>query len=256
MNVFITGGSSGLGHALAKAYAREGATVGLIARRADVLAEVLKELPEAKGKAHWSRAVDITDSEALASAAEAFMAHAGIPEVVIANAGISTGVQIGLPGDLAVIKRIFDTNVLATAATFAPFIAAMKTLPSSRLVAIASVAGIRGLPGSAAYSASKSAVITLAESLRIELAKTTIRVVTIAPGFIRTPMTRKNPYPMPFLMPVDAFAARAVRTIASGTSYRVIPWQMGVLAKVMRLVPNALFDRAMVNARRKPRTHE
>jgi NAD(P)-dependent dehydrogenase (short-subunit alcohol dehydrogenase family) len=256
VNVFITGGSTGIGAALAKAYAGEGATVGVVARSGDQLTALLDSLPLAKAAAHWSAAVDILDHAALANAAASFMAHAGIPDVVIANAGISSGSLISVPGDLPVIEKIFKTNVIAMAATFAPFIEPMKTLKQSRLVAIASVAGIRGLPGSAAYCASKSAVITMAESLRIELLSSSIRVVTIAPGFIKTPMTRRNPYSMPFLMPVDQFAKRALGVIAAGHSYRVIPWQMGVVAKLLRVLPNAIFDRAFVNARRKPRAAE
>ena len=253
MNVFITGGSAGIGAALAKAYAAEGATVGVIARRGEQLKALLETLPPPKAAAHWSAIVDVLDHAELASAAASFMAHAGTPDVVIANAGISSGSLISVPGDLPVIEKIFRTNVMATAATFAPFIESMKTLGQSRLVAIASVAGIRGLPGSAAYCASKAAVITMAESLRIELLNTNIRVVTIVPGFIKTPMTRGNPYSMPFLMPVDQFAKRALSAIASGSSYRVIPWQMGIVAKLLRILPNAIFDRALVNARRKPR---
>ncbi len=253
MKVFITGGSSGIGAALALAYARQGAQVGLIARRGDLLEALVKALPAPHHGAHWQRALDVANTGALADAATAFMKEVGVPQVVIANAGISFGTDIGRAGDLATLARIFEINVIATAATFSPFIEAMKTREASRLVAIASVAGIRGLPGSGAYCASKSAVITLAESLRIELAKTSIRVVTIAPGFIRTPMTARNPYPMPFLMPVETFAAKAVRAIAKGQSYTVIPWQMGVVARLLRLLPNALYDRGVSGVGRKPR---
>jgi NAD(P)-dependent dehydrogenase (short-subunit alcohol dehydrogenase family) len=117
------------------------------------------------------------------------------------------------------------------------------------------VAGIRGLPGAEAYSASKAAVISYCESLRLELKQHGIRVVTICPGYIDTPMTQINPYPMPFLMPVQKFAVQAARTIASGSSYRVIPWQMGIVAKVLRMLPNWLYDLAFGKAPHKPRQH-
>jgi short-subunit dehydrogenase len=253
MNVFITGASSGIGAALAEVYARSGATVGLVARRPEALEAVRAALAPAHGAAHVAYPVDVADRSQLAAAAAAFMAHAGTPDVVIANAGISRGVSIEYPEDLKVIEDILTTNVLATAATFAPFIKAMRARPRGRLVAIASVAGIRGLPGSAAYSASKAAVIAMAESLRVELRSSNIRVVTIAPGFIKTPMTQGNPYAMPFLMPVERFAVLAKRAIERGDSYRVIPWQMGLVAKLLRLMPNAVYDMAFARAAHKPR---
>ena len=112
-----------------------------------------------------------------------------------------------------------------------------------KLVGIASVSGIRGLPGSEAYGASKSAVITYNESLRVGLKKTGIKVQTISPGFVRTPLTSANPYKMPFVLTPDEFAERAVKTIDSDASYRTIPWQMGLLAKAMRIAPNCLWDK-------------
>ena len=154
---------------------------------------------------------------------------------------------------MAALRRVFDTNVAGMAQTFQPFIAAMKARGSGRLVGIASVAGIRGLPGAGAYSASKAATIAYLEALRVELRGSGIKVVTIAPGYIATPMTAVNRYPMPFLMPADAAARRFARAIERGTSYTVIPWQMGVVAKLMRLLPNPVFDRLFARAGRKPR---
>jgi NAD(P)-dependent dehydrogenase (short-subunit alcohol dehydrogenase family) len=255
MNVFITGSSSGIGAALAQVYALDGATIGLIGRRSEELEKVRSALPPARQAPHFVAAVDVCDNEALNEAARAFVAHAGVPDIVIASAGISTGVSIEIPEDIETIARIVATNIIATAATFAPFITAMRTRQAPRLVAISSVAGVRGLPGSSAYSASKSAVTTMAEALRIELRDSRIRVVTIAPGFIATPMTQHNPYPMPFLMPVERFAMQAKKAIDAGVSYRVIPWQMGVLGMLMRLLPNMLWDRIMGKAQRKPRAN-
>jgi len=155
--------------------------------------------------------------------------------------------------DLDVMRATFETNNLGMAATFHPFIRAMSTRGSGTLVGISSVAGIRGLPGHGAYCASKAAVIAYCESLRGELRASGVKVVTIGPGYIDTPLTRGNPYSMPFLMPVDAFADQAFRAIVGGVSYRVIPWQMGVIAKLMRMLPNALFDKAVSGRGRKPR---
>ncbi len=255
MRVFITGASSGIGAALARAYAARGASCTLVSRRLDALEVVRRGLP--RPDEHRCHAVDVTDAMALIRLARETIAVDGVPDLVIANAGVSAGTDTGEIRDLGVFRRIFDTNVLATVATFAPFIDAMKRAApiagGRRLVVIASVAGVRGLPGSGAYSASKAAVAAYGESLRIELRGSGIRVVTIAPGFIATPMTEKNPYPMPFLMPVDAFAERALRAIAAGRSYTVIPWPMGWIARLLRLLPDAVYDRAMANRGRKPR---
>ena len=250
--VFITGASSGIGAALALHYAAEGATLGLLARRREVLDALVASLPN-PGR-HRVYAVDVCDAAALAQAAQDFIAQEGGADIVIASAGVSAGTLTEFPEDLAVFDAILATNVVATVATFAPFIASMKSQPGlCRLVGIGSVAGIRGLPGAGAYSASKAAVLAYCESLRLELKPHGIDVVTIAPGYIDTPMTQKNKYPMPFLMPPQRFAASAARAIAGGASYCVIPWQMGVVAKLLRALPNALYDKAFIRAPRKPR---
>ena len=253
LNVFITGASSGIGAALARHYAGTGATLALTARRVTVLEELKRELGGGASIEIYS--ADVTDAASLARAANAFMERHGAPDVVIACAGVSIGVDSALAEDVPVFKQVMDTNVYGTIATFQPFIAAMKKRGQGALVGIASVAGIRGLPGSAAYSASKSAVITYCESLRVELRGSGVSAVTIAPGYIRTPMTEGNPYPMPFLTDAPVFAARAAAAIAAGVSYTVIPWQMGVVAKLMRALPNWLYDRLAVKAGRKPRQH-
>ena len=250
MNVFITGASSGIGAALAVELARRGATLGLVARRQAQLDDLAHSLP---GK-HQTYAVDVTDKLALKAAGEAFERDTGGADIVIANAGISVGVKTEHYEDLAEFDRVMATNVSALAYTFHPFIAPMKARRRGTLVGIASVAGIRGLPGSEAYCASKSAAITYCESLRIDVRRFGVDVVTICPGFIRTPLTAKNPYPMPFLMNADAFARRAVDAILAQTSYAVIPWQMAVVAKLLRVLPNWAFDRLFARRKQKPRS--
>jgi hypothetical protein len=253
--VFITGASSGLGAALAAQYAAQGAQLGLVARREQALHDLVLSLP---GAGHRVYALDVTDHAALAAAAADFLSAAGGIDVVIANAGISAGTLTGIDEDLRMFERIFAINVTATMATFAPFIEVMKRQAAAgergcRLVGIASVAGIRGLPGGAGYSASKAAVISYCESLRLEMRPFGVRVVTIAPGYIDTPMTRSNRYPMPFLMSAPRFAAKAVAAIDAGVSYRVIPWQMGIVARLLRLLPNPLYDLLFTRAPRKAR---
>lgn len=252
--VFITGASSGIGAALAEHYASQGALLGLVARRTDVLEQLRQRLPNADK--HKIYPLDVTDHAALAAAAKDFIGVSGVVNIVIANAGISVGTMSEFAEDLSVFARVMETNVLAAVATFAPFIAHMKQHASKeecRLVGIGSVAGIRGLPGAEAYCASKAAVISYCESLRVELRSSHIRVVTIAPGYIDTPMTQVNTHPMPFMISAEKFAAKAARAIAAGNSYQVIPWQMGVVAKLLRLLPNSVYDRLFSKAPHKPR---
>lgn len=250
--VFITGASSGIGAALAREYAARGATLGLVARRGELLHDLIASLPNPER--HRSYALDVLDHTALAAAAADFIDACGGADIVIASAGISHGTLTERPEDLPVFASVFATNVNATVATFAPFIFQMKVQGTPcRLVAVGSVAGVRGMRGAGAYCASKAAVHAYCESLRLELKRSAIRVVTIVPGYIDTPMTRNNPFPMPFLMPAGRFAAKAVDAIARGDSYRVLPWQMGVVAKLLRALPNSLFDSMFSRAPQKRR---
>lgn len=249
LRVFITGASSGIGAALARHYAARGAVLGLVARRIDALNALLATLP---GE-HAVYPLDVADVAALRAAAADFSTRFGVPDVVVANAGVSVGTLTEEADDLAAFERVMRTNVLGMVATFQPFVASMRARGSGRLVGIASVAGIRGLPGAGAYSASKAAVIAYLESLRVEMHGSGVKVVTIAPGYIDTPMTAVNRYPMPFMLPADEAARRFAKAIDAGTGYAVIPWQMGVVAKLMRILPNAIFDRAFARAGRKPR---
>jgi len=250
LKVFITGASSGIGEALAVYYAAQGATLGLAARRGDTLAGLNQRL----GGGHACYALDVTDAPALHAAAMDFVGRFGAPDIIVASAGVSAGTLTEHEEDLAAFRRVMDINVFGMAATFAPFIPAIRAAGGERrLVGIASVAGIRGLPGAEAYSASKAAAIAYLESLRLEMRPYGIKVVTIAPGYIETPMTEINPYKMPFLLPVDRAAERFAAAIARGTSYTVIPWQMGIVAKLLRALPNWLYDRLFTSAPRKPR---
>jgi len=247
--IFITGASSGIGRALAEHYAARGAQLGLVARRPQLLHEL---------SARWPRRVrayplDVTDAAALRAAAADFIGCVGVPDVVIANAGVSVGTLTEHTEDLEAMRRVMDVNHFGMAATFSPFIAGMRQAARGRLVGVASLAGIRGLAGAAAYCASKAAAISYLESLRLELRDSGIRVVTICPGYVRTAMTEVNQFPMPFLLAADEAAARFARVIERGSSYSVVPWQMAVVGKLLRLLPNAVYDRLFASAPRKPR---
>ena len=253
--VFITGASSGIGQALAWRYHRAGWRLALAARRT---AEV-ESLASAQGISADSYVIysaDVAHTDSIVAAGRECLARQGVPDVVIANAGISIGMDTAVRDDIDVMARTFATNNIGLAATFQPFVDAMVQRRSGALVGIGSVAGIRGLPGHGAYCASKAAVISYCESLRGEMRPHGVKVVTISPGYIDTPLTRQNRYSMPFLMQPEDFAEQAFRTIQAGTSYRVIPWQMGVVAKLLRLLPNPLFDRLLAGRPRKRRQSE
>ena len=247
--VFITGASSGIGAALARRYAGEDCVLGLVARGKSALQALASSLASPAD----IFPADVRDSAAMANAANEFMARHGCPDIVIANAGVSVGTLTELPEDLAAFKDVLDINVLGMVNTFQPFITAMRACGRGRLVGIASVAGYRGLPGASAYSASKAAAISYLESLRVELRASGVKVITICPGYIATPMTAGNPYPMPFMLSADAAARLMADIIEQEKTFAVIPWQMAIVARVLMLLPNWLFDRAFANAPRKPR---
>ena len=249
---FITGASSGIGQALTLRFHAAGWRVALVARRGDEMAcwAAAAGIGDARLAIYPA---DVRDLDAITAAGSACIAEHGVADAVIANAGISVGINSAERDDLDVLRDVVETNVVGMAATFQPFVAAMRERGSGTLVGIASVAGIRGLPGHGAYCASKAAAIAYCESLRGEMRPFGVRVVTIAPGYIDTPLTRSNRHPMPFLMSAEAFADKAFRSIEAQARYVTIPWQMGVAAKVLRAMPNALFDRLMANQPRKRR---
>lgn len=247
--VFITGASSGIGTALARYYAAQGATLGLLARRGDVLIGLAASLPVPS----CTYAVDVRDAEAMRTAASDFMQRFGVPDIVIANAGVSRGTLTECAEDLAAFRAVMDINVLGMMHTFHPFIAPMRQAGTGRLAGIASVAGLRGLPGASAYSASKAAAISYLESLRVELGGLGISVTTICPGYVRTPMTDVNSYPMPFMLEADAAAAKMAGFIEKRRRYVILPWQMALAGRLIKCLPAWLWDWAMKHAPHKPR---
>ena len=238
LKVFITGATSGIGESLANQYAKEGATLGLVGRRLDRLKKI-------KAKIHVPceiYAVDVSDQKGLQKAAANFIKKHGAPDIVIANAGVSTGTLAGEKEDLHTFKRVIEINLFGVIHTFLPFIKVFKKQKSGQLVGIASVAGIRGLPGSGAYSSSKAALINYLESLRIEMKPLGIHVTTIAPGYIHTPMTKHNRYVMPFILDVDDAVLRFMRAIQNKRGFIIIPWQMNIVSTLMKFLPPPIWD--------------
>ena len=263
MNIFITGASSGIGQALAlecaKRFKKTTVNIGLVARnqiKLERLANDLNQSDQCKAAIYM---LDVRDSNALKFAADDFISRFGAPNIVIASAGVSRGTLTKEQEDIPAFQAIFDINVLGMVHTFSPFISAMQQAAQkgnrAQLVGVASLAGIRGLPGAGAYSASKAAVITYLESLRVEMQTIGISVTTIAPGYIRTPMTDVNKYKMPFLMDVDVFAEKFMDAVIAKRRIIFIPWQMGLLARFMRFIPPALWDFVMRKAPHKERTN-
>jgi short-subunit dehydrogenase len=258
MKIFLTGASSGIGVALARCYAaaepRGSLALGLVARRKEALTALADELHATYGQEVVAYQGDVRNAQDLQLAAADFIERFGAPDLVIANAGVSRGTLTEYAEDLPAFAVVLETNVLGIVHTFHPFLAGMRARGTGTLVGIASVAGFRGLPGSGAYSASKAAVIAYLESLRVEEQNSGLKVVTLCPGYIATPLTAKNPYKMPFLLHADDAAARMRRVIARAPRFAVVPWQMAIVGRLLRCLPRFAFDRAFANVKRKPRS--
>ncbi len=254
--MFITGASSGIGQALAQHYYDAGCSLALVARRVGEMRSWTVRAGWASGR-YRIYGADVSDTDQAVQAGLNCIEAQGLPDIVIANAGISRGMDSSQRTDLDVMRKIHATNVLGMAATFQPFVAPFVNRGRGRLVGIASVAGVRGLPGHGAYCSSKAAAISYCESLRSEMVAATgrkgVKVVALCPGYIATPLTQHNPFPMPFLMSAAEFAKRAARAIERGAGYQVIPWQMSLAAKLLRVLPDRVFDMAMKGRPRKPR---
>lgn len=249
MKIFITGASTGIGEALARRYGCAGNTLGLAARRGEHLQALAASLPAN----HALYPLDVANADEVATAAADFLERHGVPDVVIANAGVSVGTRGDEIADVAKLERVLAVNVGGLAATLAAFAPAMRDARAGALCGIASVAGFRGLPGAGAYSASKAAAIAWLESLRTEMHGSGVAVVTVCPGYVDTPMTRSNRYPMPFRLPADEFARRCARAIEARRRFTVIPWQMAIVGSLLRAVPPWLYDRLAARAPRKSR---
>ncbi|MBN2680356.1 MAG: SDR family oxidoreductase [Acidithiobacillaceae bacterium] len=248
--VVITGAGSGIGRALALVYAEAGRPLLLLGRSQQSL-DATAEQARSRGAVVRAISVDIGHAELLDEIARVFAEEFGKIAIVIANAGISHGTLALEREDRPVFAEIIRTNLLGmdnTCSAFLPYLAL-----DGRIAGIASVAGFRGLPGAAAYSASKAGVIAYLESLRLELKKRGTKVCCIAPGYIATPMTAENHYPMPWLMDPDKAARKMRRAIDRGQPWLVIPWQMALVGMILRLLPIALYDRLFMKIKGKAR---
>lgn len=232
--VFITGATTGIGWELAKSYAREGASVGVCGRDLSKLpSDYQKEFPTIK-----AYAVDVISPEPLIAAVNEF-APDGL-DIMIANAGIGVGSKKRDP-NFEAQRKVFAINVGGVINAFEAAYPKMIAKNSGHLVAVASVAGFVGLPGNGAYSGSKSAVIKMCESMQLDLKNTGLSVTCICPGFIDTPLTRKNDHPMPFLMPVEKGAMLIKNAIADKKKLFIFPLPMKIVMTILDKMPRALY---------------
>lgn len=255
MNVVLTGACGGFGQALARELLAAGAQVALVGMdqaRLDKLAAL------APGRCAVYT-LDVADSAAMQSMARDWMARSGVPDLVIANAGVAGGYDTAQASDLGVFRRMLEINLLGVATTFQPFLEAMRARPAparAALVGVASLAGWRGLPGNGAYCASKAGLIHYLQSLRAELRGTRVSVHTVSPGYLRTALTAGNRFVMPGLMAPEAAAQALLRGVSRGREHIVLPRRMGWLARALGCLPASWHDAILLRQPRKPRVGE
>lgn len=243
--VFLTGASSGIGRALAVELGRRGARLGLLARRAELLLETASEVRRAGGEA-LPLPADVRDAEQVRLAVERVHELWGPIDVLIANAGMST-TTAGTALRAAEASDVISINVLGVVNCAAAVLPEMVERRAGHLVAISSLAAYRGMPKSGAYSASKAAVSTLFESLRVDLRKSGVAVTVIHPGFIRTPMTANRRMKLPFLLEPEDAARRIIRAIERRARTYAFPWQLAGLVRLIRHLPSQVYDRVASN---------
>ena len=239
--VMITGASSGIGRALALEIASRGAKLGLVARRVQVIEEVVRDIEAAGGKA-MSLPADVQDVNSISAAANTLRARLGPIDVLIANAGIGP-TRDAADFSAEEVSDVINVNVIGVSNSVAAVIPEMVGRGSGQLVAISSLAAYRGLPKSAAYCASKAAVSAFFESLRLDLEPRGIDVTIIHPGFIKTPLTEGRSMQMPYLMELDDAVAKIVRAIEKRRKRYSFPWQLATIVRAGMIMPIWMYDR-------------
>ncbi|MEO7674443.1 MAG: SDR family NAD(P)-dependent oxidoreductase [Pyrinomonadaceae bacterium] len=246
--IFLTGASSGIGEALAIALAKRGAILGLVARREELLTDLAAKCEAVGGKARAFRA-DVTEPETLQQAADAFRAEFGHIDIMIANAGMGGNDALTRAYDPASVKKLIDINLLGAANSIHAVLPSMIEHGSGQLVAISSLAGYRGLPKSAAYSASKAGMTAFFESVRLDNASHNIDVTIIHPGFIKTPLTSGRSNKMPFIMELDDAIPHFIRAIENKRKFAAFPWQLALVVKLAKMMPAWFYDKVAGRSR-------
>lgn len=237
--IVITGASSGLGQALALAYAERGVALALLGRNAERLEQVA-QLCRSRGTTTVIASINVCDADAMTAWINTFDAEHPI-DLIIANAGISGGTSEGIES-AAQTRSIMETNVTGVMNSVLPCIEHLQRRKRGHIAIISSVAGLRGLPSAPAYCASKAAVKSWGEGLRGELKPYGIGVTVVCPGFIRTPMTDVNPFPMPFMLEAETAASRIKRGIEKNKSRLMFPWQIAFPLLILSYLPVCISD--------------
>lgn len=253
-NAVLTGACGGLGQALARELIAQGSQIALIGLHRPALLALAALAPERC----QIYTLDVADAKAMQDVANDWMARAGLPDLVIANAGVAGGFDGARVEDLAVMRRMLEINLLGPATTFQPFLHALHERPDAAcaLVGVASIAGWRGMPGNGAYCASKGGLIRYLESLRAEMRASRVSVHTVSPGYLRTPLTAGNRFAMPGLMEPHEAARALLQAVGKGREHIVLPRRIGWLSRMLDCLPDAWHDRILSGQPRKPRPGE
>lgn len=246
--VLLTGASSGIGEGLAIALAKRGSVLGLLARRESLLLELVQKCESVGGTAR-PLACDVTDADAIQKAADSLRAEFGHIDILIANAGVGGNNKETRNLQPDAVKRVIDINLLGAANSVHAVLPHMLERGSGHLVAISSLAGFRGLPKSAAYSASKAGMTAFFESVRLDVQNKGVDVTIIQPGFIRTPLTEGRTNNMPFLMELDKAVPHFVNAIERKKKFSAFPWQLAMIVRAGKILPAWLYDRIAGRAR-------
>jgi short-subunit dehydrogenase len=246
--VLLTGASSGIGEALAIAMARKGAFLGLIARRKELLQKLAAECERVGGRARVF-ACDVADEDAVLEAADEFFAEFNRIDVLIANAGIGGNDADTRALKPVAVKKVIDINLMGAVNSVHAVLPRMLERGQGQIVAISSLAGFRGLPKSAAYSASKAGMTAFFESVRLDVKHSGVTVTIIQPGFIRTPLTSGRTNNMPFLMDLDAAIPLFMKAIERKKKFAAFPWQLATIVRAGKLMPAWVYDRIAGRAR-------
>ena len=240
--IFLTGASSGIGEALALALAKRGAILGLLARREELLRDLAERCERNGGQARYF-AVDVTDAKAVEIAAETFRREFGKIDILIANAGIGGNNDETRNLNAEAVAKVININLLGAVNAVAAVLPVMLENKSGQLVAVSSLAGFRGLPKSAAYSASKAGMTAFFESVRLDVQSKGVAVTIIQPGFIKTPLTSGRANKMPFLMELEDSIPHFLRAIEKRAKFAAFPWQLAGFVRLGRIFPAWLYDR-------------
>lgn len=246
--VFLTGASSGIGEAIALDLARRGAVIGLLARRKELLDDLVARCASAGGKA-LALPADVTEPEQVAAAADRLRSEFGKIDILIANAGIGGNNEETRSYEPAAVKKVVDINLLGAVNAVHAVIPEMLQSGDGHLVAISSLAGFRGLPKSAAYSASKAGMTAFFESVRLDVAHKGVSVTIIQPGFIKTPLTSGRANKMPFLMELDDSIPYFIKAIEKKKKFAAFPWQLATIVRAGKYMPSWMYDRIAGRAR-------